>query len=77
MSKKCVTHRLASSVKKASLLAIILLVKELAKCHKRYHTGKKPLPTTNLTNQCRDSISADGAVVVIIGVVYPCITDSL
>jgi len=36
-----------------------------------------PQPTTNLTNQCRDSISADGAVVVFIGVVYPCITDSL
>ena len=43
MSKKCVTHRLASSVRKASLLAIILLVKELAKCLKRYHTEKKPL----------------------------------
>ena len=60
MTKKCVTHRLASSVKKASLLAIILLVKELAKCHKRYHTGIKPLiGTSNTTDEVQINIECD------------------
>ena len=36
-----------------------------------------PQPTTNLTNQCRDSISVNGVVILFMGVVYPCITDSL
>ena len=53
-----------------SQLLSLMAAEDGAACHNQQ-------PTFNLTNQCRDSISVDGVVVVFIGVVYQCITDSL